>query len=217
MKSTSSTTESGKTYSYKNSNRNFILLIVLMMSSTIFAQTSSAPSDYLNVPGPISFNNSFYNLVWSSHPSNNFYKHEYLVKGDKVESFKSMLMMDVLTGEIDLKNIVGAKLNELKKMKESNPVVNYELIENPKTGEYMIDFLLSANAADGSINIIERNVYRYKNFTDKNGHKGVFLFAVSSRAYGNEVQSFLTNLKGNRQDLMNKVAQFKMPELLIKK
>ena len=68
-------------------------------------------------------------------------------------------------------------------MKATNPLVNYEMFQ--KNGEYLLDFLLSANAADGkTVDIVERNVYRYKTFTDKSGKKGILLFAVSVRSYG---------------------------------
>ncbi|MEO6637530.1 MAG: hypothetical protein ABIN25_04595, partial [Ginsengibacter sp.] len=88
-------------------------------------------------------------------------------------------------------------------------------ISNPKTGEYLIDFLLSANGADGSMNIVERNVYRYKSFTDKAGKAGVQLFGVSTRSYGADIDKFFAALKANRKDLINKVAQFKLPEIKI--
>ena len=127
-----------------------------------------------------------------------------------------MLMIDVIVGETNLKNIVSLKVAELKQMKAGNPMVNYEIIQNPKTGEYLLDFLLTANAADGTTSIVERNVYRYKTFTDKTGNKGVLLFAVSSRVYAVAVNSFFVALKTNRKVLLNEVAQFKMPEISIK-
>ncbi|MEO6732823.1 MAG: hypothetical protein ABIN01_16490 [Ferruginibacter sp.] len=125
-------------------------------------------------------------------------------------------MIDVITGETTLQNIVSAKVEEISKLKEGNPIVNYEIIKNPKTGEYLLDFLLTANAADGTTSIVERIVYRYKAFTDKAGNKGVMLVAVSSRAYAKEVNNFFVALKANRKVLVNEVTQFKMPEINIK-
>lgn len=171
----------------------------------------------MRVPGPISFDKKMYNLSWSSHPSTGYYKQEYLVKGDDQNNFHSMVMLEAITGDAAIKEIVGAKLAELKKMKESNPMVNYDVINNPKTGEYLIDFLLTANAADGSLSIAERNVYRYKNFTDKAGHKGVLLFGISSRVYGQDIKPFLASLKSTRSDLVNKTAAATIPEISISK
>ena len=103
-------------------------------------------------------------------------------------------------------------------MKETNPIINYEIIHNPKTDEYILDFLLTANAADGSISILERNVYRYKSFIDKAGNKSAMLFGVSVRAYGaSAANQFLISLKSNRKDLINKVSQYKIPSIKITK
>jgi hypothetical protein len=187
------------------------------MSTIAFAQSSKQVSEYLSVPGPIVFDGKSYNLIWSSHPAANFYKQEYIVKGDNVNKFKSMILMDVITGETNIKNVVGNKASELQKMKQSNPVVNYEVIENPKTGEYMIDFLLSANGPDGTMSIVERNVYRYKTFADKAGHKGILLFGISTRGYDEDITSFFSALKTNRTDLISKVSSFKLPEISISK
>ena len=194
----------------------FVLLTVISFSNIVFAQKSKTASDYLNVSGPLLFQNKAFHLTWSSHPSVNFYKQEYLTKGEDANQYKMMLMLDVIAGETNLKNIVSAKVAELTQMKAGNPMVNYEIIQNPKTGEYLLDFLLTANAADGTTSIVERNVDRYQTFSDKTGKKGVLLFAVSSRAYAAAVNSFFDALKTNKKVLLNEVAQFKMPVINIK-
>lgn len=174
-------------------------------------QSKKPVQEYMSVPGPLQFNNSSYHLSWSAHPSADFFKQEYLTKGVNPDAYKFMLLLDAVTGNKDIKTVVAAKVAELKKMKETNPVVQYEVIENANTGEYMLDFLLSANAPDGSIAIIERNVYRYSSFTSKNGIKTVLLFGISNRAYGKDAATFLSALKMNRKELVNKVAQQKLP------
>ena len=198
-------------------NRNLSIFLILMMASAAsLAQTNKPAAEYLNAPGPVVFDNKPYHLSWTSHPAANFYKQEYLVKGDDANKFHTMILMDVVTGETAIKNVVATKVAELKKMKESNPVINYEVVDNPKSGEYMIDFLLTANAPDGSVSIAERNVYRYKLFTDKAGHKGVLLFGVSNRVYGPDITPFFASLKSNRKDLMTKVAQVTIPAITIR-
>lgn len=194
-----------------------ILLTALTLSTFALAQNTKATTDYLKIPGPIAFENKLYHLSWSSHPAANFYKQEYTVKGNPANHYSSMILLDAVTGDATIKNVAGAKISELKKLKETNPFVNYEAIENPKTGEYIIDFLVTANAPDGTISIAERNVYRYTSFTDKANNKGVLLFGVSTRGYGTEVTKFLSALKMSRKDMTTKVAQFKMPEPTITK
>ncbi len=194
-----------------------ILLTSLFFAMNVLSQDKKPVSDYLQVPGPVNFDHADYNLSWSSHPTANYYKQEYLQKGENEAKFKAMVLIELATGNINAKNAVQSKVEELKKMKAVNPIVNYELITNPSTGEYMLDFLLTQdNAKTGVTEIIERNVYRYKNYTGKNGQSGVLLFAVSSRAYGNEVNTFLASLKSKRKDLVNKVSAFKIPDVVIK-
>lgn len=196
--------------------RSIILCLVVVFSVNSFSQTNNSPVDYLNVPGPISFSNTTYNLSWTSHPSEVYYKQEYLVKGDVAEKFKTMLLLEVLTGSTNVKSIADSKVAELKNMKLTNPVVTYELTSNATTDEYFLDFVVSDNASSGKVNIAERNVYRYTTFTDNAGKKGILLFAISVRSYGNETGKFLAALKLNRNDLLNKVKQFSIPAIKIK-
>ena len=186
--------------------------IAFLYSQDVFSQAVKTYPDHLSVPGPLAFDGKSYNLAWSANPSANYYKQEYITKGDNVEKFKSMILLEVLAGDAKVKDIVAAKLEELKKMKAANPIVNYEVFQ--KDGEFILDFLLSANSADGrSIDILERNVYRYKSLS---GQKGVVLFAVSTRAYGAEAEKFLVNLKATKSRLVNAVAQFAFPAVKIK-
>ncbi|MEO5945269.1 MAG: hypothetical protein ABIP79_00520 [Chitinophagaceae bacterium] len=197
--------------------RLLFFAITVAFSTITLAQTSKPITDYMAVSSPIVFDSKAYYLNWSSHPTANFYKQEYLLKGEQAGKFKTMILIDAITGKQELKDVVATRVAELNKMKETNPLINYEIIHNPKTNDYMLDFILTANAEDGSITIIERNVYRYKIFTDKAGNKSAMLFGVSSRAYGSDAaKQFLVSLKQNRKDLMNKVSQFKIPEIKIK-
>ena len=198
-----------------NAKRSLAVIIAIMLiSNTAYTQ---ARKDYLNMPGPVVFENRSFDLSWSSHPAANFYKQEYLPKNESANQYKTMILVDVVTGDAVIKNVVAAKVNELKQLKAGNPMVNYEAINNPATGEYMIDFVLTANAADGkSISIVERNVYRYKAFTNKLGQKGILLFGVSTRAYGADVTAFFTSLKASRKDLVKKVSAVQMPDITIK-
>jgi len=191
------------------------VILGLLLTTFSFAQ-SAKPTDYLSVPGPISFNKTAYNLVWTSHPSDSYYKHEYVPKGDTVTKFKKMILLELLTGNTKLEDVVAKKVTELKNMKASNPVVNYETFE--KDGEVMLDFLVSENTPDGKyLNIVERNVYRYKSVVDKNGQKGIMLFGVSERAYGDDIDNFFSSFKAHRFDMINLVGAFTLPLVSVAK
>jgi hypothetical protein len=193
-----------------------VCFTALILATTGYGQTTKPARDYLSVPGPLRFNKISYNLVWTSHPAAYFYKQEYIAAGDNVEKFKTLILLDFVTGRSAIKDVVDSKIAELKKLKETNPVVNYEIFENK--GEYMLDFLLSENTPDGKvISIVERNVYRYKTVVDKSGEKGVLLFGVSERSYGDDIDKFFASLKLHKKDLLNAVAAFEIPVITIVK
>lgn len=187
--------------------------LYLSVTSVLLTMISNAqkPVDRLGAKGPFNFDNKEYNLTWSSHPSPNYYKQEYITSGDDINKFKSMLMVEVATGPIAVKNAVEAKVTELKTMKTSNPFISYDTFYNADKKEYILDFVITQNSPDNkSVVIAERNVYRYKTLPDK---KGIMLFAVSVRSYGVETKTFLTNLKNGRKALVDKVKAYSLPDV----
>lgn len=201
----------------KKTLASLLVVAALALSTALSGQTKKTVMDYLGLPGPVVFDNKTYKLAWTSHPTNNYYKQEYIAEGDKLDRFNTMVMLELLTGDIKVRDAAAAKLEELKKLKVSNPTINYESFEKAETGEYMIDFLLSQTGEGNATSVVERNVYRYLPFKGKDGEKGIVLFAVSTRSYGVKINSFLTSLKAKKSDLVNKVAAYKMAELKIAK
>ncbi|HEX2683349.1 MAG TPA: hypothetical protein VHL77_05435 [Ferruginibacter sp.] len=184
------------------------------MSAFSFSPRVNSVTDYLGVPGPIVLNKVSYNLAWSAHPSAPYYKQEYIRASDKLEKFGKMIIVEVLTGTAKPIDMAQAKVGELKEMKKNNPIVNYESFQ--KNGEVLLDFLVSQNLPNGQIKILERNVYRYKAFSGKNGQKGVILFGASERSYDKAADDYLLNLKKNKSILLNAVAAFNIPEISLK-
>lgn len=198
------------------SKKEILLFISAVLLATLsMAQSIKPTTNYLGIEGSIIIDGQSFSLSWSAHPSPNFYKQEYLEKGSPVDKYKTMVLIDVVTGDQDIKAAVTAKINELKKMKASNPVINYDVIRNPSTGEYLVDFLLTANEVDGSVSIVEHNVYRYALFTDKNGNKGLLLFGISTRGYGTEVDNFLLQVKARRKTVISTIAKYPLPAISI--
>lgn len=188
----------------------------LFLTMAVFGQTSGPVKDYLGLAKPILFDNVPYNLSWSAHPSASYYKQEYLARNDNIDKFKRLVSIDLLVGQVNLKDIVADKIAELNNLKATNPIINHQTFS--KDDEIMLDFLISQNAADGKqVNIVERNVYRYKMIKVKNGQEALLLFAVSDRAYGNDIDTFLSNLKNNKQNLLNAVGAFTLPEIKLAK
>jgi hypothetical protein len=191
-----------------------LILFLIIPLCFLKAQNKNKINDYLNIPGPINLNQKEYNLVWSSHPNENYFKQEYLSSNENINKYSSMILIDFIKDDFNLKDIVDQKVSELKEMKKTNPVVNYQIFEN--SGEYILDFLISENSKDGKeILIAERNIYRYKTVNnDKN--KGVLLFAMSERGYPENMDSFFNNLKTNTSKLIETVGNYKLPDVEIK-
>lgn len=196
----------------KNMKKLFTTTFLLFLA---IVANSQNVANYLQTEKTIKFDNEDYNLVWSSHPNEMYYKQEYLPQGETLEKFKSMVTIDFLKGDFKVNDLVSMKVQELENAKKSNPIINYTILE--KDGETIIDFLMSVNSEDGKkLLVVERNIYRYLNIeTEKT--KGLLLFAVSKRAYENEIDNFFKALKKNKNNLIIKVGNVKIPEINPKK
>ncbi|ASK32209.1 hypothetical protein CEY12_19880 [Chryseobacterium sp. T16E-39] len=195
-------------------SKKLILLVVLFFCSALPLKAQNKINDYLNIPGPLKIDNKSYNLVWSSHPNDNYYKQEYLSPNEKIEKYNTLVMIDYIQGNLKPEDVIDQKVTELENLKKSNPVVNYKTYEN--NGEYILDFLITENSKDGKeILIAERNVYRYK-LISNNKNKGVLLFAVSERGYKENIEKFFNNLKNDTSKLIEAVGNYQLPNIEIK-
>jgi|TARA_B110000967_G_scaffold143370_1_gene146642 hypothetical protein len=189
---------------------NKLTTVLLTLLSSIFG-FSQTVDNYLQTEKTLLFNNTNYDLVWSSHPTETYYKQEYLPSEQGLEDFRSMVIIEFIKGDISVDDAVAIKIKELDTAKESNPIVNYTVFK--REGEVIIDFLLSANSEDGmELLVVERNIYRNV-ATKTNQTNGLLLFAVSERAYENEIDAFFANLKKNKNSLIEKVGNFDIPKI----
>ena len=189
---------------------------LLLASVQGFGQNSKPAVNYLGIPGPIVLQKKSYQLHWASHLDASLYKQEYLVAGDGFPDYKSMITIDFVIAAASVDDAVRTKLRELEQLKKTLDV-NYEVISNAATGEKIIDCLLGQTAADDTKSIYEHDVYRFKAVMAKSGQKGILLYALSNRAYGKDIQSFLTRLKAERKMLIADVAKAPIPDIIIKK
>ncbi|WP_396171711.1 hypothetical protein [Flavobacterium sp.] len=179
---------------------NFLTGVFLILGLNLSSQNLK---NYFSV-SEVSFSNTNYKLAWSSHPNDVYYKQEYLPAGEKPESFKTMIMIEAITVDASIENVVRLKESELQERKKTDQVCNYQITTNSQTGEYLIDFLLSAG------DIVEWNAYRYKKIVDSKGKPTILLFALSKRAYGNDYKNFLVGLKSDRIDAINLVWKYNL-------
>ena len=198
-------------------NSLFITSLVGLLSLAYqpYGQTQKDAVNFLSISGPLYVQKKAYQLSWSSHPDASLYKHEYIAVGDRFPNYKSMVMIDFVVTESSVNQAVATKVSQLEKLKDTLPIVQFNLIENKSTGEKIIDCLIGQTAADERNSVIERNIYRYKSVRAKSGQRGVLLFAFSTREYGKAITPFLVKLKTDKPILVNEIAKLPLPEISI--
>lgn len=186
-----------------------ILFSFLFMS---FSFVSKSPIDRINVPGPIKFNSTIYDLAWSDKPRDTYYIQEYLPAGESVESFNQMLSIHFFDVEITIEEAVRKKVNELDNRTKTDPVCNYEVIKSPDGNEIIIDFTLGEEK-NGDITIAEFNIYRYKLINSGNNKTALLVYAYSKRSYGDNITDFFKSLKTERPDLIKTMSETELPDI----
>ena len=166
----------------------------LLSAAAPAAAQSEAAVDRLGLPGPYALRGVEYRLAWSSQPTPRYAKHEYVPQGQTPERFERMILIEYAEG-VDPVKAAAAKIEELKARKPNDPTTNWAIARNAASGEILLDFTLSAPAADGGVS--EWNAYRY---AAAPGGRGVVLFAFSRRAYGEANRmAFYQALKSERK------------------
>ncbi len=184
-----------------------------VLTSFIYVDNKQDVKDYLNIPGPIKFDNVNYNLAWSARPADNYYKQEYLAKGDSLAHFNKMVIIDVLDDSVTPKDLVYLQVHALENRKKIDAAASYNLIQSPDSSEYILDFTESEGMP--KVDYAEWNVYRYKAFKDNAGHNGVMLIGISTRDYGNKVPDFIGSIRDIRESVTNQLIGYKIPPILI--
>ena len=192
----------------------FLIAIVWVITSFTYKDNQEA-RNYYSIPEMLIFDSVQYKLMASYHPNDMYYKQEYIPAHESADHFNRMVFIDVAIVDATPREMLDTKAKELQDRKKNDPVVNYEILENKDKGECVLDFILS----DGNGNkttVVERNVYRYKSYSDRAGRRGVLLFAISQRGYDKDITVFFRNLKNNRVDDINKVGAYNISDIEVK-
>lgn len=78
-----------------------ILLFLLLPLFSLHAQNKA--TDYLNIPGPITIDSKVYNLAWSSHPNENYFKQEYLNSNENIEKYNTLVLVEFVKGNFEIR------------------------------------------------------------------------------------------------------------------
>lgn len=170
--------------------------------------------DFLSTGSILKFENESYQLAWSSHPNDTYYKQEYLRESDnKFENYQKMLIVEAIKSDISLEQASTMKINELNTMKKTNPLVQYKIEKAVNEGEIVISFMLS-----GGKNILEWNMYRYQQQKiDKDAY--LVLYAYSYRNYFStkeDIVTFLDYVKTNNANITALINTVAVPKIQVK-
>lgn len=190
---------------------NIVFGILVTVTAFVFMLNNNV-KNYLSVKGPIEFKTEKYHLAWSSLSDDGYYKQEYVRQDDNVQSFNRLILLELLLREnISLEAVVRKKIKEIEHRKGKDPIANYKLIENKKTGEYLLDFMISIEG------IYEWNAYRYKLIETSKG-KAVLLFGFSLRGFNEGeivLDDFFPFIEEQRIEYINSLAGYTLPTVTI--
>jgi len=168
------------------------------------AEAALAPS--------IEFLDTVYSLAWTSDPTPNYSKREYLPEDEELPYYFNMLLVEQLLG-ISVTDTVRAQVEFLKARREEDVSAKIlDLMENPDTGEVLLVFVLTADDEEHEV-IWEWNAYRYSPAQRPNGEESVRLFGYSKRSYGNDdsAYDFIEEVSNRHAELVNAVATAQAP------
>ncbi len=120
---------------------------------------------------------------------------EFLPEGEELKSWNRLTSIRTFPKLTEPRT---AAAGLLRAVREYNPDAKSIMVENPKNGDVIIDFLTWPR--DQSF--VEFNIFRYT----KKG-RGLLMEQYAQRAYGNDARDFLIKLKTERQRLVDLMAK----------
>ena len=191
--------------------RSILITSAAAVISVLAVLPGAAQSDTLGVPGPISLEGDEYALAWTSQPSDNYFKQEYIPEGQAVESYEDMILVEAVIGAMTPMEAAAAQVQSLEARRGRDPVLNYEVIRNEATEEVLLDFLISDLGANPII--VEWNAYRYQALPDGDG---VVLMGISRRGYDEAgAASFMSGLGAMRKEAIQALTAMSFPRVSI--
>jgi len=156
-------------------------------------------TQYFDVGNPINFGGEQYYFAWSSRPYDFYMLQEYLPAGETFENYNQMFTVSVMfygDSPFNSAKAVEYKIAELEETKKTDPVCNYNVLEN--NGEYILDFIVSKSDDKGTLEFVEVDIHYYKDITI-NGIKASYLLFYSKRAYGDDIMPFIESIPSQRE------------------
>lgn len=191
---------------------SLVIIVLISYSFTIIHKDDD--KDRIGVEGPLSFNNTGFNLAWSDKARDNYYIQEYLPAGEQLESFNQMMTLHVFLIDMSIDDAVQIKLNELDTRSKTDAVCKGSVAETASSDgkEILLDFLLSETQKD-TPEIVEYNVYRYIPVNIGDGENGILIYAYTKRAYGKDAEGFLETINKERRNIVEQMGNTEVPKV----
>lgn len=187
-----------------NKKLSFIFLILSLLVKSQMAK------NYLNLPNPITLNDTEYFLDWSKQASSTLFLQQYLLKDQDINQFTEMVNVSYFDKEIDLEDAVRQKVSSFQKRESSDKFSKVQVTESPDKSEYIVDGLLTKIPKNGQ-SYAEYGIYRFKTY-NTNGKKSFLIFAYIKRNYG-DIKSAAKSLEKQRSALMNMMITYQIPPI----
>ncbi len=194
-----------------------LLLPGFLISCTkkeVSTKEESSTKEYFSLPGTLSLPDQPYVFSLSSHPTPDYYHQEYLPAGQTADQYSEMVFVEVTLGDLIMQNLALAKAKEINDRKMTDLIAAYNLGANKEKEEVYLDFIMSEG--EGKQAMAEWNVYRYKQYTDSKGRKGVAMFGWRRRAYGQHIKAFDEDLITNRKSYVLPFMNERFPTIILK-
>jgi len=171
--------------------------------------------DRLNIPGPLTFNESEYFLTWSKQNSTTWAQQQYLLRDDDFKNYKELINISYFDKEIDIDNAAKQKVEYVEKRKErtQDKYSFVNVTESPDGKEIIVDYLVTVVPQEGE-SYAEYNIDRFKNF-DTNEKKSFLIFSYSKRIAG-DLKYSSKALSKERSRLMEAVITTAIPVVTYK-
>jgi hypothetical protein len=188
------------------------VLSVIVFSGFTFIQSDKVV-DYLKQPGPFSFYGDEFILGHTEHGIENYYRQEYLIKGEKHETYNKQIFIELSKTVISIKDVVNKKVKELENRKKTDLVCAYTLTDMPTNNEYLLEYITSVGPTK-AVKQVEWNVCRYRVFNTAKGDRfGIQIYGFSMRGYGDYIYNFFDYQKPNKDKIIEAMKSAEYPKI----
>lgn len=170
-----------------------VIAIAFVVSLSTAAEPTATTNTNPAPPQSVTFDNQTLELAWQGGTAEEPI-YEYIPAGENFETWTHLASIREYHAIDDWKALAEGTIQAVK---QNYPGAPTQILENPTSGDVMIDFLVGP--PDGSF--VEYNVFQYS----KRPAGGTVAQQYALRAYG-DTAKFLKDLEATRERVLNEMA-----------